>query len=229
MTAGVCLGLALDGGEAHGRALCRSQIASASAAPFFCRLTNGLTLAGGMSRASCPSLPISRAQAWARAQAPMNRRIFEACAEKARTGARPVYRPVARLGAAPILTHRLSHARRPSVQRYAEYSDSTADHCRSLLSRVTDQSAARKQRNAQTADLLKRARTQPSLGIRRLLRFAINPSVAAPGFPKRTAAFPVKRRAHADLCVNLPGCPLTKRAPVLRSPSVPRGERRSHL
>jgi hypothetical protein len=31
----------------------------------------------------------------------------------------------------------------------------------------------------------------------------INWSVAAPGFPKRTAAFPVKRRAHVDPYVNL--------------------------
>ena len=39
---------------------------------------------------------------------------------------------------------------------------------------------------------------------------------AALGFPKRTAAFPVKRLAHEDLCVNLPGCPRTKREPDLR-------------
>src|SRR4051794_18655267 len=39
-----------------------SQIASASVALFFCRLTNGLTYAGGISRTACPSMPISRAQ-----------------------------------------------------------------------------------------------------------------------------------------------------------------------
>src|SRR4051812_50057866 len=37
-----------------------SQIASASVALFFCRLTNGLTYAGGISRTACPSMPISR-------------------------------------------------------------------------------------------------------------------------------------------------------------------------
>jgi hypothetical protein len=33
----------LDGNEAHARPLAASQMASASAASFFCRLTNGLT------------------------------------------------------------------------------------------------------------------------------------------------------------------------------------------
>src|SRR4051812_33828474 len=37
-----------------------SQIASASVALFFCRLTNGLTYAGGISRTACPSMPTSR-------------------------------------------------------------------------------------------------------------------------------------------------------------------------
>jgi len=39
-----------------------SQIASASAASFFCRLTKGLTYAGAINRTSCPSRAISRPQ-----------------------------------------------------------------------------------------------------------------------------------------------------------------------
>ena len=50
---------------------------------------------------------------------------------------------------------------------------------------------------------------------------------ACSSFPKRTAAFRVKRRVHADLYMNRPGSPQTKRAPVLQWPSVPLGERRS--
>ena len=44
----------------------------------------------------------------------------------------------------------------------------------------------------------------------------INSSVAVPDFPKRTAAFRVTRRAHADLCVSRPGYLPTKRAPIPR-------------
>ena len=39
-----------------------SQIASASTASFFCHLTKGFTQAGGISRTSCSSFPISRPQ-----------------------------------------------------------------------------------------------------------------------------------------------------------------------
>jgi len=39
-----------------------SQIASASLASVFPRFTYGFTYAGGISRTSCPSLRISRAQ-----------------------------------------------------------------------------------------------------------------------------------------------------------------------
>jgi hypothetical protein len=41
-----------------------SQIASASVASFFWRFTKGFTSAGGISRTSWPSLPISRPQKW---------------------------------------------------------------------------------------------------------------------------------------------------------------------
>jgi hypothetical protein len=57
----------------------------------------------------------------------------------------------------------------------------------------------------------------------------VKSSVATPVLPKRTAAFPVRRRAHADLCVNLPGCPQTTRGQVPRWPSIPRGEHHSRL
>jgi hypothetical protein len=57
----------------------------------------------------------------------------------------------------------------------------------------------------------------------------VQSSVATPVLPKRTAAFPVRRRAHADLCVNLPGCPQTTRGQVPRWPSIPRGEHHSRL
>ena len=76
----------------------------------------------------------------------------------------------------------------------------------------------------------KERRAQRSLGIQPITQFAeINSLAAASGFRKRTAASRVKHRAHADLCVNLPCCPQTKRAPVPRWPSVPRGERHSRL
>lgn len=52
-------------------------------------------------------------------------------------------------------------------------------------------------------------------------------SVVTPRPPKRTAAFRVTRRARADPCANLPGCPRTRRVPVPRWPNIPHGERRS--
>src|SRR5215217_3212935 len=48
-----------------------SQIASASALSFFCRLTNGFTYAGAISFTVWPSLTISRPQSWALAHASM--------------------------------------------------------------------------------------------------------------------------------------------------------------
>ena len=55
----------------------------------------------------------------------------------------------------------------------------------------------------------------------------INSSRARPEFPQRTAAFRVKRRAHADQCMNRPGGLQTRHVPVPRWPSVLRGERHS--
>ena len=39
-----------------------SQIAHASVASFFWRLTSGLTYTGGRNRTSCPDFPVSRVQ-----------------------------------------------------------------------------------------------------------------------------------------------------------------------
>ena len=72
--------------------------------------------------------------------------------------------------------------------------------------------------------------TQRSLGIQPVPQFAkITSPGAVPGSPKRTVAFRVTRLAHADPCVNLPGCPQTMHAPDLRWPSIPHGGRPAHL
>jgi hypothetical protein len=72
--------------------------------------------------------------------------------------------------------------------------------------------------------------TQRPLGIQPVPQFAkITSPEAVPGSPKRTVAFLGKRLAHADLCMNLRGCPQTKRVPVPRWPSIPHGERHWRL
>src|ERR1700678_3992110 len=68
--------------------LAASAIASASAASFFWRLTNGLTYAGGIKRTSCPASRIARPQWWALPQASMATMQRGRSAKKPRTFSR---------------------------------------------------------------------------------------------------------------------------------------------